>query len=158
MGGKALLHAQNEEREKAEAVRIASWIIGSVCMPGSTVLVVGPGADGGEVMGAVVMGCNVVAIEKNKYQYEQLQANLLHVKEKLRKQYEDDKSLGSGEDREEVLESQACTAGDQYNEMSGAEGERRQRVRCRSCGQLVQGEALTYARSDCTQQEYLFRA
>jgi hypothetical protein len=43
---------------------VAQWIIGSVCMPGSTVLVVGPGAGGGEVVGSVLSGCHVVAVEK----------------------------------------------------------------------------------------------
>ena len=46
---------------------VAQWIIGSVCMPGSTVLVVGPGAGGGEVVGAVLSGCHAVAVEKNQY-------------------------------------------------------------------------------------------
>lgn len=55
-----------------------------VCVyAGSTVLVVGPGAGGGEVVRAVLSGCNVVAIEKNLYQFQNLQANLLGIKEKM---------------------------------------------------------------------------
>ena len=54
-------------------------------MPGSTVLVIGPGAGGGEVLGALAKGCNVVAVEKDEYQFNQLQCHLLQVKDQIRK-------------------------------------------------------------------------
>lgn len=39
------------------------------CPPGGTVLIIGPGF-GGDLEGALRAGCNVVAVEKNKFQYK----------------------------------------------------------------------------------------
>ena len=134
---------------------LAAWILGSVCMPGTTVVVVGPGAGGGEVMGAVLKGINVVAIEKDKYQFEQLQAHMLHVKEQIRKadkvaiEVED-----SDDDKED--ESQSYSAGPQYNETSATTTAPAKPVKCRSCGGVIVDEAFTCGREDCTREEYLF--
>ena len=49
----------------------------------STVLVIGTRAGGGEVLGAPAKGCNVVAIEKDEYQFNQLEAHVLQVKDAL---------------------------------------------------------------------------
>jgi hypothetical protein len=48
---------------------LMKWICGNHCAPNSTVLVIGPGA-GGEVLGAVSAGCNVVAIESDERQFD----------------------------------------------------------------------------------------
>lgn len=69
---------------------VNGWIVGALCMPGSTVLVVGPGAGGGEVFGAILKNCNVICIEKNRYQFEQLRSHIVHVKEQLKKDQEDE--------------------------------------------------------------------
>lgn len=46
---------------------------------GGNVLVLGPGA-GGELMGAVAAGCNVVAVEKDVKQFNGLVAHLIKTK------------------------------------------------------------------------------
>ena len=73
-------------------------------MPGSTVLVLGPGAGGGEVLGALAKGCNVVAMEKNPYQFTNLHGNLLMVKQNIAKKDAEDKDVAEKEkDREWAL-------------------------------------------------------
>ena len=85
-----------------------------MCVPGSTVLVAGPGADGEEVLGAVLVGCHVVAVEKNRYQYEKLQAHLLKMKDDLQKIEEAKQKEKEDEVQDEVPESQGYSAGGQY--------------------------------------------
>lgn len=50
---------------------LAQWICSNHCSPGSWVLVLGAGA-GGEVEGALLAGCNVVAVESDKKQFDVL--------------------------------------------------------------------------------------
>jgi hypothetical protein len=45
------------------------------CNRGETIVIVGPGS-GGDIMGAVMAGINVVAVEKDPYQFKSLQAHL----------------------------------------------------------------------------------
>jgi hypothetical protein len=50
-------------------------IIRTNCNRGDTIVIVGPGS-GGDIMGAVLAGINVVAVEKDPYQFKSLQAHL----------------------------------------------------------------------------------
>jgi hypothetical protein len=54
--------------------QLAEWYIGMYCEPGAWVLVIGGGA-GGEVRGALNAGCNVVAVESDKRQFDGLCTN-----------------------------------------------------------------------------------
>ena len=85
---------------------------GSVCMPGSTVLVIGPRAGGNEVLGALAKGCNAVAVEKDEYHFNQFQADLLQVKEAIKKA-DLPASKEQKIDRSSTL-SQSFPAGSQY--------------------------------------------
>ncbi len=91
---------------------LAAWLVSFLCIPGSTVLVIGAGAGGGEVLGALLRGCNVVGIENNKVQYNSLHRHLLQVKDSLRAdQVRVDAALSVEQDS--IPESQAYSAGDQ---------------------------------------------
>lgn len=92
--------------------QVNAWIVGSLCMTGTTVLVVGPGAGGGEVFGAIQKNCNVLCIEKNRYQFEQLRSHIVYVKEQVKKDMEDeDKKRARIEKSQQG--SQVFSAGDQ---------------------------------------------
>jgi hypothetical protein len=54
---------------------LAQWLVKNHCNPGSWVLVLGAGA-GGEVEGALKAGCNVVAVENDKRQFDGLSTRL----------------------------------------------------------------------------------
>ena len=66
---------------------IMHWICGNHCMPGQNVLVIGSGANG-DVKGAVMAGCNVVAVESDKRQYECVSSILVPWEAKMIKQME----------------------------------------------------------------------
>ena len=48
---------------------IMKWICENHCMPGQYVLIIGSGANG-DVKGAILAGCNVVAVESDKRQFD----------------------------------------------------------------------------------------
>ena len=134
---------------------VAQWIIGSVCMPGSTVLVVGPGAGGGEVVGAVLSGCHVVAVEKNQYQFQNLQANLLHIKEKMQ-QLQNAKQDEAGDEKNEIQESQEFSAGQQYSQSMGLPNHSAQVQLCASCGLDLKGEDFVCSVIECAEENPRF--
>jgi hypothetical protein len=134
---------------------VAQWIIGSVCMPGSTVLVVGPGAGGGEVVGSVLSGCHVVAVEKNQYQFQNLQANLLQVKEKMIKE-QLAKQEAAADEKDEVLESQAFSAGLQYSQSMGRPNKPVQAPICAHCGLPLDGEEFECSVPECSDEKPKF--
>ena len=57
---------------------LAKWLIGNHIKPGSNVLICGAGA-GGEVMGAIAAGANVVAVENDIVQFNALGAELCRL-------------------------------------------------------------------------------
>jgi hypothetical protein len=134
---------------------VAQWIISSVCMPGSTVLVVGPGAGGGEVVGAVLSGCHVVAVEKNLYQFQNLQANLLHIKEKMQ-QAQNAKQEAVGDEKNEIPESQAFSAGLQYSQSMGQPNLLDKVPLCASCGLDLKGEEFVCSVEECAEGDPRF--
>ena len=135
---------------------LASWLLGSLCMPGTTIVVVGPGAGGGEVMGAVLRGINVVAIEKDKYQFEQLQAHLLHTKEQIRKADKVVQEIGDEDDDKVVFESQAFSAGKDYDDTTANTSTSSKLSKCQSCAGVIVDNAYTCERQQCSEEEYLF--
>lgn len=54
---------------------VSKFILGNHCTPGTNVLVVGAGA-GGDILGAVQAGLNVVAVEVDKRQFDALRGHL----------------------------------------------------------------------------------
>lgn len=54
---------------------IAEWLVSNHCSPGSTLLIIGPGA-GGEVIGACRSGVNVVGVEVDEAMYNGLNFHL----------------------------------------------------------------------------------
>lgn len=136
---------------------VAAWITGSVCMPGSTVLVIGPGAGGGEVLGALSKGCNVVAVEKDEYQFNQLQSHLLQVKDNIRKNelaaMREQKDAGSSD------LSQSFPPGSQYQAPTEVEEEVVDKItRCLSCGKEIKEDAVQCTTEDCAGREHWFHA
>ena len=95
---------------------LAAWLVVSMCIPGSTVLVIGAGAGGGEVLGALSKNCNVVCLENNVTQFDGLFRHLLQVKEDIRikeaKEAADRLKLDPND--ESVPESQVFSQGPQY--------------------------------------------
>jgi hypothetical protein len=134
---------------------VAKWIISSVCMPGSTVLVVGPGAGGGEVVGAVLSGCNVVALEKNLYQFQNLQANLLGIKEKM-EVAQKAKKEDAGDEKNEVLESQTFSGGHGYSQSMSQPNQPAQALQCASCGLDLDGADFVCSVPECAEDEPRF--
>ena len=112
---------------------LAAWMIGSLCMPGSTVLVIGAGGGGGEVVGALCKGCSVVAVENNEYQYEQLQRHLLIVKENIiAEQISCDDQLSEPvQEEDSIPESQSFSAGCQFDMSSQSSDSTK---KCGLCG------------------------
>ena len=128
--------------------QVASWIIEKVAMPGSTVLVLGPGAGGGEVLGALNKGCNVVAVEKNEYQFTNLHTHLLMVKQKLAKQEADAKAVADKEDKS-VMGSQSFSAGDQGANIGGGGSSSSTPVKCVSCSGVITGPMFVCSTEEC---------
>ena len=128
--------------------QVGAWIIGSVCVPGSTVLVAGPGAGGGEVLGAVMVGCHVVAIEKNRYQFDKLQAHLFKTKDNLQKQDEVKHKKGKDAEVDQIPESQEYSAGVQYSQIGGDAQQDEKVPQCLTCG-----HDITHAPTPCTTKE-----
>ena len=126
---------------------VSAWVIGSVCMPGSTVLVIGPGAGGGEVLGALFKGCNVVAVEKDEYQFTQLQSHLLQVKDAIRKA----ESIPAKEPKDDGSSSlsQSFPPGSQYQPPNDAEEKVEKILKCISCGQEIKEGAVQCTSLDC---------
>ncbi len=118
-------------------------------------MVVGPGAGGGEVVGAVLSGCNVVALEKNLYQFQNLQANLLGIKEKMevaqkakKEEAEDDKNL--------VPESQSFSGGQGYSQSMSQPNQPAQVKQCASCGLDLHGDDFVCSVPECAEEEPRF--
>jgi hypothetical protein len=133
---------------------VSAWIIGSVCMPGSTVLVIGPGAGGGEVLGALSRGCNVVAVEKDEYQFNQLQAHLLQVKAILKKELQ---SAKGGQDDGSSSLSQSFHPGSQYQPPPEAVDEEVEEIpKCLSCGMAVSEGGVACESEDCDRSGNLY--
>ena len=63
------------------------WLCSMYAKPGSTVLIIGAGA-GGDVLGAIDAGCNVVAVERCEKQYQQLQKIIFNKKSEVQQQRE----------------------------------------------------------------------
>jgi hypothetical protein len=102
------------------------------CPPGSTVLVIGAGA-GGEVIGGILAGCNVVAVELDKRQYDGLQKILLDYNEwwtTEQNKEEVEKDVGTDTKEEGSVADTASQAGSvaQPEEASFTP------VKCASCG------------------------
>ena len=126
---------------------VSAWIVGSVCMPGSTVLVIGPGAGGGEVIGALTKGCNVVAVEKDEYQFNQLQAHLLNLKERLKTA---DSIINKQQIDDDSGVSQSFPPGSQYEAPASTQDAKSDDpVKCDSCGLPVLEGAVQCSTEDC---------
>ncbi len=123
--------------------------------PGSTVLVVSPGAGGGEVVGVVLSGCHVVAVEKTQYQFQNLQANSLHIKEKFL-QAQNAKEEAAAAEKEEVLDSQAFSAAQQYSQSSGLPNQPVQVQLCASCGLPLDGDGFVCSVLECAEENPRF--
>ena len=116
-------------------------------MPGSTVLVIGPGAGGGEVLGALSRGCNVVAVEKDEYQFNQLQAHLLQVKGILKKELQ---SAKGGQDDGSSSLSQSFPPGSQYQPPPEAVEDGVEEIpKCLSCGMELLEDGVKCETEDC---------
>ena len=123
-------------------------------MPGSTVLVIGPGAGGGEVLGALSRGCNVVAVEKDEYQFNQLQAHLLQVKAILKKELQ---SAKGGQDDGSSSLSQSFHPGSQYQPPPEAVDEEVEEIpKCLSCGMAVSEGGVACESEDCDRSGNLY--
>ena len=127
-----------------------------VCVPGSTVLVAGPGADGEEVLGAVLVDCHVVAVEKTRYQYEKLQAHLLKMKDDLQKIEEAKQKEKEDEDEDEVPESQGYSAGGQYTQLVGSVQQVEKIPKCPTCGDDITEDPIPCTTPECTDQQASF--
>ena len=131
-------------------IDLAYTLVKNHVEPGGNVLVLGSGA-GGEVMGAVAAGCNVVAIEKDVKQFNGLVAHLIKTKNA---EIEDDRK------KAKLLESQ--NEGDDQS-TEGGESERSQsstptyekeelpdRFVCKECDEVIEPPIdLLFACSTC---------
>ena len=135
--------------------QVASWIIEKVAMPGSTVLVLGPGAGGGEVLGALNKGCNVVAVEKNEYQFTNLHTHLLMVKQQLAKEDADAKEAAEKEDKS-VIGSQSFSGGDQGADIGGGGSSSSKPVKCTSCSGVITGPMYVCSNEECSDEGVYF--
>ena len=113
------------------------------------------GAGGGEVVGAVLSGCHVVAVEKNQYQFQNLQANLLHIKEKMQQQ-QNAKQEAAGDEKNEIQESQEFSAGQQYSQSMGLPNHSAQVQLCASCGLDLKGEDCVCSVIECAEDNPRF--
>ena len=73
---------------------LAEWFFSKFARPGSNVLILGTGA-GGDVMGAINLGLNVTAVEKDKGQFDLFADHLLTLSQKHVKKHQST----SGEDK-----------------------------------------------------------
>ena len=134
--------------------QVSAWIVGSVCIPGTTVLVIGPGAGGGEVLGALSSGCNVVCVEKDEYQFNQLQCHLLQVKEGIKK----DGLVATKEEKNTDIGnlSQSFPPGSQYIAPPDTQEEVDKIIKCISCGQEIKENAVECTTEDCSGRDQWF--
>ena len=90
--------------------QLAEWMVSNHIKPQSNVLVIGAGA-GGDVIGAVEAGANVVAIEKDHKQFLALGAELVRLAKEDNEQEDDDDEKGDEEESNEASETTSSKGG-----------------------------------------------
>ena len=113
---------------------IMKWLCSNHLAPGSTVLVIGAGA-GGEVIGAVQACCNVVAVEKDKRQFDALQSILVSMVTSSEVAMERTQKANYVEGSE----ASSSAAG---SDVSFDDSEKATNVTCLECGQLIDPAAV----------------
>ena len=117
-------------------IELARLLISNHISPGGNVLVLGSGA-GGEVLGAVAAGCNVVCVEKDEKQYNGLIAHLVKTKnaEIAADEKKEQKAIDDDQEEENSQETAASTGTKPSvpEESQGAEDEQV----CRECAEVI---------------------
>ena len=101
---------------------------------GGNVLVVGAGA-GGDVMGALDAGCNVVAVESNKLQYSYLQATLQKEVERLGAHDDDAQQAAEEEEEQETQMSAGQLSQQPQHSLSNSSAAESVLLDCVDCGE-----------------------
>ena len=123
---------------------LAKWIVSSHCFPNTWVLVLGAGA-GGEILGALQAGCNVVAVEKDKRQFVLLEKIILQYRENERKALDNARNVEEEGSSSQPGKKSAHKAAATSSSTSSSSSSGVRDVQCNVCGGKFDANEVLYS-------------